>query len=122
MLSDILTESDFIKCTPNSNLGRNFTQFWGVRGLPCETFLSVAFYFSGISSPVVLCPVDCSAEVHSTTIFALRSSKIFEEGADSAPYPLGFVPDCITFGKRLCQEKRNCQITAYFLCEKSDNR
>ena len=43
---------------------------------------------------MVLCPVDCSAEVHFTTIFALRNGKIFEVGGWLTPHsPLSFVPD-----------------------------
>ena len=37
--------------------------------------------FSGTcSSPMVLCPVKCPAEVHFTTTFALRNSTIFGVG------------------------------------------
>ena len=39
--------------------------------------------------PMVLCPVDRPAEVHSTAISALRNEKIFEVGG--LP-PLTFVP------------------------------
>ena len=42
--------------------------------------LSVAFLFSSSSSPMVLCPVDCAAEVHFPTIFVLRNGKLFEVG------------------------------------------
>ena len=35
------------------------------------------FLCSNGSSPMVLCPVNCPAEVHFTTIFALLNDKIF---------------------------------------------
>ena len=41
--------------------------------MPCGNFLSVTFHFFIISSsPMVLCPADCPAEVHFTTILPAK--------------------------------------------------
>ena len=78
--------------------GHNFTRcLGGIRSCLCETFFvcDIFVFFSGdSSSPMVLCPVDCPAEVQVTTIFALRNGKIFEVGGCSPPppYPHKFRP------------------------------
>ena len=77
--------------------GRNFNKFfgwWGVRGFPANIFCPCHFLFSNSSSPMVLGPVSCPADVHCTTIFPLRNGKFSRFGM-SHPYTLlSFVPAC----------------------------
>ena len=57
--------------------GRNFTKLLGVSEVTLRDFLPVTFlFFSNSSSPMVLCPVNCPAEVHITVISVLRNVKI----------------------------------------------
>ena len=58
--------------------GHNFTKFWGVSEVALRDVSVCDVFFSSSSSPMVLCPVNCPAEVHFTTIFAPRNGKIFE--------------------------------------------
>ena len=73
--------------TGGSAASRNATSinFWGCQTFPCEDFLSVTFCFSYSSSPMVLGLVNCLAEVHSTTVFALRNGKCSIGGAPIPP-------------------------------------
>ena len=72
--------------------GRNLNKLLGdARGCPANIFcLLWPFYFcfSNISSPMVLSPVSCPAEVHCTTIFALRSGKFLRWGGGMIRSPI----------------------------------
>ena len=73
--------------------GRNFTKFWGCQRFPCETF-ACDLFLSNSNSPMVICPVNCSAEVHFTTNLPCETA-IFStlEGGRLIPHtPLSFVP------------------------------
>ena len=53
--------------------GRNFTEFLGVSEVTLQKLLVCdLLFFSTSSSPMVLGPVHCPAEIHCTTVFALR--------------------------------------------------
>ena len=73
--------------------GRNFNKFFGVSKVALRTFLSVTFFFLG--------PVSSPAEVHCTTVFALRSGKFSMLGGGGLSHPhtcLSFVPVHIAKG------------------------
>ena len=66
--------------------GRSSSKIGDVRDCSAR-FLYVTSFFSNSNSPMVLCLVNCPAEVHFATIFALRNRKIFEVGVTHPPYP-----------------------------------
>ena len=76
--------------TSSSKVGGWNVYFGVCQRLSWNNFFSLTF-FSNSGSPMVLCPVNCLAEVHFTTIFALQNGKMLGVGGASSPYPLSFV-------------------------------